>query len=176
MVNTLTLQTAHDILHELCGMLGLQSEENLEEFGLHADLGKRTSTCTTLISMWRGHSVRDAATWLSPVLHMWWLVKESPSLQLHHNMLWNRHCRITYQKKWILKIWRCLPLPPTETLPLPLLPSDYIQDIVSMLETQELQYRLCFSKLLWYRPLNTDNALYVDTLYQQVMEFTQWER
>jgi len=39
----LTLQTAHDILHELCGMLGLQSEEGLEEFGLHADLGKRTS-------------------------------------------------------------------------------------------------------------------------------------
>ena len=67
----------------------------------------------------------------------------------------------------------CSSLPPKETLPLPLLPSDYIQDIVSMLETQELQYRLCFSKLLWYHPLNTDNALYVDTLYQQVMEFTQ---
>jgi len=60
------------------------------------------------------------------------------------------------------------PLLLTETLPLPLLPSDYIQDVISMLEGQELQYRLCFRKLLWYRPLNTDNPLYLDMLYQQV--------
>ena len=60
------------------------------------------------------------------------------------------------------------PLLPTETLPLPLLPSDYIQDVISMLESQELQYRLCFRKLLWYCPLNTDNPLYLDILYQQV--------
>ena len=33
-------QTAHDVLHELCGMLGLQGEEDVEEFGLCADLGK----------------------------------------------------------------------------------------------------------------------------------------
>ena len=57
---------------------------------------------------------------------------------------------------------------PTETLPLPLLSSDYIQDVTSMLESQELQCRLCFRKLLWYRPLNTDNPLYLDILYQQV--------
>ena len=36
-----SLQTAHDILHKLCEMLGLQSEEDTEEFGLYADPGKR---------------------------------------------------------------------------------------------------------------------------------------
>ena len=41
-----SLQTAHDILHELCEMLGLQSEEDIEEFGLYADPGKRTCVNT----------------------------------------------------------------------------------------------------------------------------------
>ncbi len=36
----LCAQTAHDVLRELCGMLGLHQEEDLEEFGLSADLGR----------------------------------------------------------------------------------------------------------------------------------------
>ena len=42
-------QTAHDILHELCEMLGLQSEEDIEEFGLYADPGKRVSTLHSIL-------------------------------------------------------------------------------------------------------------------------------
>ena len=38
-----SLQTVHDALHELCEMLGLQKEEDLEEFGLYVDPGKRVS-------------------------------------------------------------------------------------------------------------------------------------
>ena len=38
-----SLQTVHDVLHELCEMLGLQTEEDLEEFGLYVDPGKRVS-------------------------------------------------------------------------------------------------------------------------------------
>ena len=38
-----SLQTVYDALHELCEMLGLQKEEDLEEFGLYVDPGKRVS-------------------------------------------------------------------------------------------------------------------------------------
>ena len=64
----------------------------------------------------------------------------------------------------------CFPCTFPETLPLPLLPTDYLQDVVSLLERQGLEYRLCCTKLLWYRPLRLDQPLYVELLYHQVCE------
>lgn len=39
----LLYQTSHDLLKELCGMLDLKDESDIEEFGIYADLGKRKS-------------------------------------------------------------------------------------------------------------------------------------
>ena len=51
--------------------------------------------------------------------------------------------------------------------PLPLLMSDYITDMTSMVETRGLEYRVCFTKLVWNRAVKLHNSLYIDLLYSQ---------
>ena len=67
-----SLQTAHDILHELCEMLGLQSEEDMEEFGLYADPGKRVSTLHSILYIIYIVHVRTShrSIWLYATLYM----------------------------------------------------------------------------------------------------------
>eukprot|EP00731_Ephydatia_muelleri_P028666 Em0020g310a len=51
--------------------------------------------------------------------------------------------------------------------PLPLLMSDYITDMTSMVESRGLEYRICFTKLVWNGPVKLQNSLYIDLLYFQ---------
>ncbi|XP_065898577.1 unconventional myosin-XV-like isoform X1 [Dysidea avara] len=88
--------TSYDLLKELCTMLNLLGESDIEEFGIHADLGKHT-------------------------------------------------------------------------LPLPLSPHEYVQDVCAMLDSQNLNYKLCFQKLMWFNSWNLENSLYSSVLYHQAV-------
>ena len=46
--------------------------------------------------------------------------------------------------------------------------SDYITDMTSMVESRGLEYRICFTKLVWNGPVKLQNSLYIDLLYFQV--------
>ena len=55
-----------------------------------------------------------------------------------------------------------------DTLPLPISHNEYILDVCSLLESQDLNYKLCFYKMMWYNSLNLENSLYRSLLYHQV--------
>eukprot|EP00117_Sycon_ciliatum_P037453 scpid4622/ scgid28017/ Unconventional myosin-XV; Unconventional myosin-15 len=90
-----TCTIARDVIRDLCGMMGLTSELDCDEYGLYADLGK-------------------------------------------------------------------------QSLPLPIQPNDYILDITTMLERQKLEYWLFFKKIVWFRPMRLENALFINLLYHQI--------
>ena len=58
----------------------------------------------------------------------------------------------------------------TDTLPLPITHNEYILDVCSLLESQDLNYKLSFYKMMWYNSLNLENSLYRSLLYYQVFK------
>lgn len=41
-------------------------------------------------------------------------------------------------------------------------------DVCTLLDSQDLIYKLCFHKLMWYNPLKLENSFYSTLLYHQV--------
>ena len=56
----------------------------------------------------------------------------------------------------------------TEHLMVPAQMSDYMMDVIGHVERQQLDYSLCFRRVLWYQPLRLSNELYVSVIYHQV--------
>ena len=60
---------------------------------------------------------------------------------------------------------------PAESIPLTLQPRDYVLDVVSMLDRQNVNYKLSFRKILWLKPLKLSsmNTLMAEVLYHQAV-------
>ena len=57
-----------------------------------------------------------------------------------------------------------------ENVMVPVQGTDYIMDVVSMMERQGIKFSLCFRRVLWLQGLRLDNELLVSVIYYQVIK------